>query len=656
MKELDFYKIIDIERPFYFLCGPNINSSQKRNVLFSYLKKKYEKKTIRPFPIIVDRIFDTPTISEYSLDLVLLEEIVAATSLKTYIFLDSLSTAYELGLFKNSKSNNSVRLLVEETYKERSRRTIGEYIIKSIGKENFITYKAENSGEKKYEFFEFDGKAVSQNVIDCIEQEMENYAKNVQSITLVCGENNGNQNNVFAKINHKTLKVAFSLKSLFYMMQAFLYSKYTSYKQIKALDNKGFESLLRGFFLFVKKQVLINLGSKLDKVTLFDELDIEVDQFEKGKIKEIIRHVYFFFVLLNENSGSLHRLSSTKEAFHDVRKNSKETMINFLDFFEHVDKKIKKIIWSYLNNPDSYVDCISYVINKKLRKIYKYKDNYKGRQLRFVHERITLMLDLILPSNPLSFAYKRGQNTLKCISEHKDSCSFLKLDIHHYFESIKYRMFIDLFFKQILINLKDNGIEKDKYYGRDEFKLYLKALFYKGHIPLGFVSSPRVSDFYLKSIDDWAQKSKNAKYCRYADDILFSSNNPDYSLSYIKTAFEKRIKLIGLTINKSKVVYKKLINNGDCIKFLGICLVKKDDINEIRISKHYLKEVIKECYSAEKAGLLKDERIIGKIRYIKSISEESYKRLLKALKSNETGQIIASAISRFLQSEPYFTD
>ena len=650
MKENESYKIIDIERPFYFLCGPNLKYSKKRNVLAAFLRKEYKNKTVRPFPIIVDEIFDSPNIENYNLDMVLLEEIVAATSLKTYIFLDSLSTAYELGLFKNSKSYNSVRILVESSYRKRKRREIGYYIRKSIGDANFLKYKAESSGSKELEFYEFNKGKISKNIVKCIEKEMSEYKKNIQSIELDNGIYDGNPNKVFVKIINHDIEVTFSLKSLFYMMQKFLYSKYTSYKQIIAVDNKAFDKLSKEFYAFIKREILINLGTKLNKVTIFNELDISIDQFDKDKVREILRHIYFFFVLLNEAKSSLHRLSR-RGTFHDVRNsNSNYFDISVFSFFDTIDnKRMVATINSYLNNPDAYVESISYVVNKKLRKIYKYKDNYKGRQLRYIHESIVKMLGLILPSNPLSFAYKEGQNTLKCFGLHKESCNFLKLDIHHYFESIRYRKFIDLFKKQIKKNLKNNDIRDHEFYGEDEFNKYIKALFYKGHIPLGFVSSPKVSDFYLESVDDWAGKLKGIKYSRYADDILMSTKDINYSFSNIKASFEKRIDKKGLAINPDKVINKKLINNGDCIKFLGICLVKKDNENEIRISKHYLKEVIKECYKAEEKDVLKDEQIMGKIRYIKLISEQSYERLLKALSSNEKGSSIASTIKYLLQ-------
>ena len=140
------------------------------------------------------------------------------------------------------------------------------------------------------------------------------------------------------------------------------------------------------------------------------------------------------------------------------------------------------------------------------------------------------------------------------------------------------------------------------------------------------------------------EKNKLVKYSRYADDILISTSDTSYSFDDIKNHFEKRIKYKGLTINKDKVICRKLISNGDCIKFLGICLVRKGNNNEIRISKHYIKETIKECYKAKDKGILEDEQLLGKVRYIKLINEKSFEKMLKALSSSEYGKTIATIL------------
>ena len=62
MKEFDHYEIVDIERPVYFLCGPNINDSQKRNVFSSFLKKHYEKQ-LRLYSYAAERITGRKVVS-----------------------------------------------------------------------------------------------------------------------------------------------------------------------------------------------------------------------------------------------------------------------------------------------------------------------------------------------------------------------------------------------------------------------------------------------------------------------------------------------------------------------------------------------------------------------------------------------------------------
>ena len=116
----------------------------------------------------------------------------------------------------------------------------------------------------------------------------------------------------------------------------------------------------------------------------------------------------------------------------------------------------------YLSNPEPYINKLSYVINKKERRIVTYKNNYKGQQLRFYHSFLLKILDLTLPSNDNSFAYKKDRNTLMCVERHIKSKQFLKVDIHKYFESIKYGAFFKIFLKQIAINLKQNGFSKTR--------------------------------------------------------------------------------------------------------------------------------------------------------------------------------------------------
>ena len=650
--EIDFFKFIDIKRPIYFLCGPFNQQSKKRTVLSNYLTSAFNGKEIRPFPIIVDEIFSNPSIEKYKLPLDLLEEIVAAISFRTYIFLDTLSTAYELGLFRNSKSDNQVIILLENTYLNRERRTVGEYIRKSIKQDSILTYEGKEDKDK-LEYFEFLSSSVSENISKHIVNEIDDYSKAIDEIRFYLLDKkkwaNQRNNDVFVSFNERDVSVSFTLKSLFYCMSVFLDDRFTSYKQIVALKDKQYNQLINDFKKYILKKSLINLGSALDRITIHNQIDISIESYPKEKVDELIKTVYYLFVIITEGQKGKRLHKITDDLFEDTKKREDDSIFEFIFAMDQkISTNLYKTVHYYLAKPDNYIDEISYVINKKPRAIRKYKDNYKGKQLRYCHERIKHILDLALPSNSNSFAYKIGYNTLKCIDIHRDSNNFLKIDIHHYFDSIRFTRFYKLVVNQIRQNLKANGLESHHFFSFSELKIYLKSLFYKGRLPLGFITSPKVSDFYLINLDNWASTMNKIKYSRYADDILISCKDTKKNLKYLKRSIEKQLKLYKLIINDKKVIEKKLIYDGDCIKFLGINIVKKGDSNEIRISKSYLKETVKMCYQVydSKDNLSENDQLIGRVRYIKNISGISFERLIKALSTNDKGKAIAERLYR----------
>ena len=149
-----------INRPLVFLCGvaiPDNQDMEKRDRRL-ILKKEITERTkqldnnknitYQVMPIIVDYILNDKVTKGMSMSL--LEEIVSAISYKTYIFLDSMATSYELGLFTNSNTTNDVRVLVGKGYKTRSNCQIGVYIQKAH--KEFIEYTVEYN-EKGFSYF-----------------------------------------------------------------------------------------------------------------------------------------------------------------------------------------------------------------------------------------------------------------------------------------------------------------------------------------------------------------------------------------------------------------------------------------------------------------------------------------------------------------------
>lgn len=622
---ISYLSKIDINRPIYFLCGPVIKKNSKRMVLHNYMLKQYSAHNIRPFPIIVDDIFKSRHISTYNLDIGLLEEIVSAISYRTYIFLDSLSTAYEYGSFQNSKTSNNVVVLLEDGFEKRERRTIGQYLKDRFNHSKVITYSARIT-DKEREYFEFKNNQVPDNISDYLEKEINDYSKNVESISFIDETKSvpiNSENYISVKIEKQNVSAYFSLKSLFYFMSYYLGEKYDKINQIKAKNNVHFKDELSSIKKTLMSQCLSNCGNELQWFKLYDDVNITIKGYDKDKVDEIIRHVYFFFVLLNGfNYRKLYRLTSPQ----DCIKNKVTHNIEFESFFDNLRSSMAD---EYIKNPDSFVDSIHYVINSRKRTIHKYKDCYKGRQLRQFHEIILDILESVLPTNQNSFAYKKDLNTLKCIERHKSSLYFLKTDVHHFFESIKFTTFYKMLNGQLESNLKTNGI---KSYGKLWISVFsknvIKSLFYKGKIPLGFISSPRISDYYLKTIDDEMSKNKRIIYTRYADDILMSSCVNENILNISFKKLENHLSKLDLTINPKKTIRSSLVKTGDYIKYLGIVIVKKGEDNIIKISKKYIKETVKLVRNKSLEEALNDDIVIGRLRYIKSISFNSYKQAM----------------------------
>ena len=233
------------------------------------------------------------------------------------------------------------------------------------------------------------------------------------------------------------------------------------------------------------------------------------------------------------------------------------------------------IINEYLLNPSNYVYPFEIKEKEKERVIITYKLDEKGEQLRQCHKAILSELEK-LPSSEYSYAYKKGYCTKDALIPHMNSSFFIKLDIKSFFESITKDKFFSIIEELNII------FDKEK----------LESCFYEGHVSLGYVTSPKISDLYLYQFDimmeKYIQLNKGLHYSRYSDDILISSESSDYGslhtfLSYIKKSF----KLFDLEINEKKL-REFDINKDTAVSFLGLNLVKKDEKYYISINKKFI--------------------------------------------------------------------
>ena len=661
MDYTSFISFLDLRRPLVFLCGPAIHdeTTDRRCILKKYINREWKrinvidnKDYVNAYPFIVDSLFNPDEINAKGLDIKInvVEEIISNIAYKTYIFLDTMSTSYELGQFTNyAYDKNDVTVFLDRGYQDRVNNVVGEYINKSLS-HKYVLYDATYNNRMHISFPKGRrGKlTIPREIVEVLKSDNP-VINNTNTIPPLFFSNlEEDVNNigtiVYKKENNK-LSFSFSIKNLFY----FVASVYRRVRESNAISlreipNSVDDISFVDFLSTLKRELLTTFVVKNNKdrnygfiLTHDYETTIKVGTFNSC---ELIYHMLYVIYMLMEyggNSGypvaSMKRLSSGYSFSNSV-----------IDLLHIQNSHIKSVLnkWeSNLVERNNSVKVNRYKIKGKYREIVSYSNNHFGNQLRYLHKMIFDSLLYILPSSKASFAYKKGCNCLDCISEHEGNTYFAKFDIHHFFESIKlsnvkYKIskYINNQYETRLI--KNYNSTKVRAAIFKDLSSLVKPLFLNYKLPIGFSTSPKVSDFYLYEMDECMSKLEGITYTRYADDILLSSNDKllfDTAINELKN----HLKNESLAINDSKTRYQSLKNVNDSFRFLGINIVKRENNKyEYTISKSFIVDTSKMCcqYIMQKTedrciGDL--QKIEGKLNYIKSVSERCYRKTLNLI-------------------------
>lgn len=305
----------------------------------------------------------------------------------------------------------------------------------------------------------------------------------------------------------------------------------------------------------------------------------------------------------------------------------KITRSSFLSHYNYL-----AVVNQYIENPDDYVRSFNVRINGKLRKIITYQPNSKGKQLRSLHSLIASYITQNYTSSSNSYAYKKSFSVAACLNNHMENCVFLKTDIHSFFDSISY----DVLNKKVCTLLTP--------YYKKLISHLLKACFYNDRLPIGFVSSPVLSDLFLSSFDAAiSNQFPSCVYTRYADDFILSmpaSEDAEQMLLSAKHVMAELLALLGLSLNENKTYIRKLKIPGDAIHVLGLNIVYQEPgRNKLTVSDKYIREVsfslcdLINRHSQKGDNIDKDEfiHVYGKAAYIIASSPSSAEKLRKML-------------------------
>lgn len=171
------------------------------------------------------------------------------------------------------------------------------------------------------------------------------------------------------------------------------------------------------------------------------------------------------------------------------------------------------------------------------------------------------------------FGFVSGQSYSDYLKPHVRRKYFLRLDIKNFFENITIDTLESVFSYYFRLNDNTNN---------EELLLFIDLVTLDGKLPQGAITSPAVSNIVFRQLDIRINKyckKFNIIYSRYADDLLFSSDNNflhnDFFIKKIKYILSAR----GFEINKHKIRYDQ-----DSISLNGFVIE-----DNIRISRSKLK-------------------------------------------------------------------
>lgn len=576
---------IKIDRLPIFLCGPAYrgDDSDRRLILKNKLLELYDgvgKPDI--LPLIVDNYLSRKNRMDFSLyNVQLMEEICAAISFQTHLFLDSMSTATELGIFVNSAFNNQVYVYLPKQLDVFNVFNSGDFVREIIlknpsGNVKCIEYHPKVftlaiSSLCNHDSYEFNNDclpySIEKELLECSTEKIDTdfYIEYEETAGFSSGFNTINYT-----CSHDTLEIAISIKLLFYICLS-LIGLY--YPNITTETNPDINQLCKDIEELLMNSILMNSSIKRS-----DFNTVNIKTVLKYETEIIIRHIvaFLYFYKKGEGESRSSKYFLTKEKY--IISTISDVGISPFEAFG-INKKQLEEAQFLLEQTSPFEEYI--VTNKtKKRTITKYSGN-EGVVLKKYHNIINSSVRKVYKRTEYSYAYHEKVSALDCLNKHIESKGFIKFDIKNFFGSIDFNILAKSLLKELKIRENSLPLLID----------ILKTSCVNEKLPLGLVLSPIFSDIYLHDFDEALGDFCDGKYIytRYADDIMISSPNifTEEELRDIRAFVIQQLKRKKLNINPQKTKAVNFDYDNAFIKYVGVSIVKTDDKNILTVGKKY---------------------------------------------------------------------
>lgn len=223
---------------------------------------------------------------------------------------------------------------------------------------------------------------------------------------------------------------------------------------------------------------------------------------------------------------------------------------------------------STFHNKYSFSDFLNLKIEDEYQKL-----EHKGifipspklkKYLRFLN---SFVFDHATTNTNVVHSYQKGKSAYTAVYQHAQNNYFFKTDLKNFFKSIKLIDIKDVIEK----NLNNTSIIDIK----DHEKSILNLVCVEDQLPIGFPTSPNITNTFLSPFDNQLEKfclEKNLTYTRYSDDIIISSKEKE-NLENIHTKIDEYLYIYSsknFKINPKKTRY---MHKGNKISLLGINLL-----------------------------------------------------------------------------------
>jgi hypothetical protein len=266
--------------------------------------------------------------------------------------------------------------------------------------------------------------------------------------------------------------------------------------------------------------------------------------------------------------------------------------------------------------------------NGKTKSIVVYSDD----KLRQRHKYLKYFIERNTIPSTFAKAYIKNRSVYGMVRAHLYNDFYIKTDIKSFFSNISHDILINTLYYEINKKNKVATLQ-------DCSRIVSECTISSEGLPIGFVTSPVLSNLYLKSFDGklygYIKKLgfRNPIYTRYADDIVLSFKlSEEMTGFFYKDIIDRIEKYLGeyklhLNHKKTKIIDFRISNH---IKITGVNItVDSSNYRQISIGRKKIDDFYWQICNLNKQDIeRKVKSLLGMYSYIISIEGENFENKL----------------------------